>query len=154
MYYTNSMAKKIFATNKRAYFDYAIQDTFIAGIVLAGHEVKSIRAGNVSLRGSFVTVSPRNEVWLHNMHVRHYAAASLKAYDPTAQRKLLLSKSEIRKLSAARQAKLNIIPIDIHVSGSFIKATIAIAKSKKKIDKRNDIKKRDTERSANQKFRR
>ncbi len=143
------MANKTYATNKRARFDYEIQDTFLAGMVLAGHEVKSIRNSNVSLKGAYVTISDKNEAWLTNAHVKRYEhATNLSSYDAEQPRKLLLNKSEIDRLIRARDEKRVIIPLSIHAAGPTIKLSLAIAKPKKKHDKRHSIKKRDTDRDV------
>ena len=101
-----AMADKTFANNKRARFDYELLDKMTAGLVLAGHEVKSIRTGGASLKGAYVTISAKNEAWLTNAHIRQYEhATGLTGYDPDQARKLLLNKSEIERLIRARNDK-------------------------------------------------
>lgn len=148
-----AMGNKTYATNKKAKFDYELQDSFIAGLVLAGHEAKSIRAGNASLKGAYVTISENGEAWLTNAHIKQYQhATTLSSYDPEQSRKLLLNKSEIERLIRARNEKLVIVPLSIHAAGPNIKLSIAIARPKKRFDKRHSIKKRDVERESQRHF--
>lgn len=147
------MANRTYATNKRARFDYDLQDKFLAGIVLSGHEAKSIRIGNASLRGAYVTISDKNEAWLTNSHVKLYQHAStISGYDPDQPRKLLLNKSEIDRLIRARNEKLVIVALTLHAAGPTIKLSLATAKPKKHHDKRHSIKKRDTDRDTQRHF--
>ncbi len=143
------MANRTYATNKKARFDYALLDKFTAGIVLEGHEVKSIRQSNVSLKGAYITISANNEAWLTNAHVKRYEhATNLTDYDPERPRKLLLNRSEIERLQRARDEKLVIVPLSLHAAGPNIKLSIATAKPKKLHDKRHSIRKRDTDRDV------
>ena len=140
---------KIVATNKRAKYDYDITDRLEAGIVLSGQEVKSIKLGNVSLKGSYISLLD-NEAYLKNAHVNKYKLASnLEEYSPTQDRKLLLHKKEITKLihSIKSDSKV-LIPLCLGIQKGLIKVEIAIAKSKKRYDKREAIKKRDMLRDA------
>ncbi|MFC1617746.1 SsrA-binding protein SmpB [Patescibacteria group bacterium] len=144
---------KILAKNKRAYFDYTILDKTEAGLVLAGHEVKSIREGNVNLKGAYVTLKdqPGNrlpEAYLINAHISLYSKASLEDYDPTRSRKILLKKSEISQLLGKRQEKgLTMVPLTMYSKRGKIKLTVGLGRVKKKQDKRQDIKKREDKRS-------
>ncbi len=133
------------ATNTRAKYDYDIKETLDAGIVLEGREVKSVKEGNVSLQGSYVTVN-QNGATLLNCHIGPYKYAPNTDYDPTHTRKLLLNKSEINSL-LGKEKGLVIIPLEMY-SGrrGLIKLKIGIGRARKKIDKREYIKKRDTER--------
>lgn len=143
------MASTTFATNKRARFDYDLQDKFVAGIVLEGHEVKSIRNNNASLKGAYVTISKDHEAWLTNAHVKLYEHASnVASYDPERPRKLLLNKAEIERLERARHNKLILVPLSLHAAGPNIKLALAIGRPKKIHDKRESIKQRDTERET------
>ena len=143
------MANSTYATNKRARFDYDIQDQFTAGIVLEGHEVKSIRSGNASLKGAYVTISDKDEAWLTNSHVKLYEhAGGIADYDAERPRKLLLNRSEIDRLVRARHDKLVIVPLSLHAAGPNIKVSIATGRPKKRHDKRQAIKKRDTDRDT------
>lgn len=148
-----SMASKTFATNRRARFDYNLHDKFIAGLVLHGHEVKSIRNGGMNLKGSFITISANNEAWLNNSHVRKYdSATTINDYDPDRARKLLLNKKEINKLIDARAGKFTIVPLEVFSAGPNIKLSIATAIGKKSHDKRDSIRRRDVERQESRKF--
>lgn len=149
------MAAKPLATNRRARFDYTLIDEYTAGIVLAGHEVKSVRHGGASLKGAYVTISVKNEAWLTNAHIRKYdSATTVQDYDPNQARKLLLNRKEIDVLSAARNNELTIVPLSIFIAGNRIKLRIATARGKKLHDKRHDIKRRDTERQERRAFNR
>lgn len=146
------MAKKIVATNRRAKYDYQIIDEYDAGIVLKGHEVKSIRAGNATIVGAFIVIKD-DEAWLTNAHIKKYAhAANVKDFDPVRNRKLLLHASEIEKLRIARSNKQAIIPLYFHVKGPNIKLAIATARGKKHYDKRSAIRKKDIERNEQRRF--
>lgn len=147
------MKNSTFATNRRARFDYDLSDEFVAGIVLEGHEVKSIRRGDVSLKGAYVTIDTAHEAWLTNAHVKKYVHAStLSHYDPERPRKLLLHSSEIEKLVRARQDKLLIVPTALFAAGPYIKLKLAIARPKKRSDKRQTIQRRDVERETRRRF--
>jgi len=140
------------AYNKRANFDYEILDKYEAGLVLLGHEVKSIKTGHISIKGSFVTVKTTGkqlpELYIVNAHIPLYKNASKFAeYDPYRSRKLLLKKNEIKHLIGKKQEQgLTLVPIKIYTKKSLIKLEFGVGKGKKKIDKRETIKKRETER--------
>lgn len=143
------MGNSTYTTNKRARFDYQLMDKYIAGLVLTGHETKSIRAGNASLKGAYITISAKGEAWLTNAHIAKYRhATTIHDYDPEQPRKLLLNRAEIEKLIRARNDKLAILPTSLHAAGPNIKLAIATGKPKKRQDKRQTIKKRDTERDV------
>lgn len=133
--------------NKKATYDYEILERFTAGIELLGVEVKSVREGKISLRGSFVAVRGA-EAYLVGADIPAYQPKNApKEYDSTRTRKLLLSKSELEKLKSAEGTKgLTIVPLSVYNKGRFLKLDIAIARGKKKYDKRQAIKKRDVER--------
>jgi SsrA-binding protein len=143
---------KILSYNKRANFDYDISDTFEAGLMLLGHEVKSVKTGHVSLKGSFVTSKkthkPLPEFYLTNAHIPLYKHAGPQpSYEPTRPRKLLLHKNEIERLVGKKQVEgLTLVPIKIYTKRSLIKLEFGIGKGRKKFDKREVIKKRDVER--------
>lgn len=136
-----------YAINKKAKFDYEILDTLEAGLVLSGHETKAIRNNQINLKGSFISFH-KNEAYLTNAHISKYKyAGSVKDYDPTQNRKLLLSRKEIDLLQGKAQEKgLTIVPISVYNRGSYIKIEIGIAKGKKKHDKRKTIKDRQQKR--------
>jgi SsrA-binding protein len=136
------------AVNKRANFDYDISDTYEAGVVLFGYEVKSIKTGHISLKGSFVTVKSvqkNSELYLINAHIPLYSKAStIKSYEPTRARKLLLHKNEIKKLIGKKQEQgLTLVPMKVYTKRGLIKLEFGIGRGKKKIDKRETIKKRE-----------
>ena len=138
--------KKTIARNKKALHEFAILETFEAGIALAGPEVKSIRAGKVSLAESFARVE-RGEVWLHDMHVSPYDPASRWNADPLRSRKLLLHSREIRKLIGATEQKgLTLVPLELYLHGGYVKVTLALARGKKLHDKRESLKQKDIKR--------
>jgi SsrA-binding protein len=141
---------KIIAKNKKAYFDYEILETFEAGIKLIGQEVKSIKTGKISLKGSYVTLKRKGnkevpEVFLIGCTVPPYQPNNISFdYDPNKSRKLLLNKSEIKNLiGKSKQKGLTIIPLRVYTRKGKIKLEIAVAKGKRKIDKREKIKKRE-----------
>lgn len=135
------------AHNSKAKFDYEILETFTAGIELVGSEVKSVRAGSMSLAGSFVGVRGK-EAFLLGADIPPYQPKNTaESYESTRPRKLLLSKNELETLSTAEGTKgLTIVPLSVYNKGRFIKLDLAIARGKKQFDKRQAIKKRDVER--------
>jgi len=133
------------ATNNRARYDYDIKETFDAGLVLEGREVKSVKAGNVSLNGSYVTVNP-DGAHLVNCHIGPYKHAPTVDYDPTHTRTVLLHKKEIDSL-LGKEKGLTIIPLEIYATKrGLIKLKLGLGRGRKKLDKREYIKKRDTNR--------
>jgi len=142
------MKEKILATNKKAFHDYRISDTLEVGIKLLGPEVKSIKDGAVSLKESFVTIE-NGELFIKNLHISPYKFARNEDYKPTRDRKLLANKKEIDSLYGATKEKgMTIVPTKIYLKNGMIKLEIGLAKSKKKWDKREDIKKRDLNKEA------
>ena len=138
---------KSLAFNKRAKFDYDIKDTFDAGLVLEGHEVKSAKSGNVSLAGSYVKISA-NGASLIGAHIGPYKYAPKEGYEPTHTRKLLLNKSELNQL-LGKEKGLTILPLEMFIAGrGLIKIKIGIGRGRKKEDKREYIKTRDSKRET------
>ncbi len=137
-----------YTNNRKVFHNYSIEDSIEAGMVLSGHEVKSIRSGNVSLEGAYVTVRA-GEVFLRNAHVGKYKqAGKLLEVDETRERKLLLNRQEIiRLMDRTKEKGLTLVPLEIYTSKSRLKLKIGIAKGKKKYDKRESIKKKETRRS-------
>lgn len=135
--------------NKKARFDYETLEKFTAGIELNGQEVKSARAGHVNLVGSYVSIRG-GEAFLIGSDIPAYQPNNLSGnadYDPMRVRKLILTKAELKELSKAEGTKgLTIVPLSVYNKGRFLKVDIAVAKGKKKFDKRESIKKRDTDR--------
>ena len=142
-----------YAENRKARFNYEILEKYEAGIELLGTEVKSVRGGQMSLEGAFVIVRG-GEVYLINANVPPYQAKnSPKEYDPLRNRKLLLTKKEIDELAGNEKNKsLTIVPISVYNKGRKIKVEIALVKGKKKYDKRETIKKRDTDREIRRNY--
>ncbi len=144
--------KKVIAENRKAFFDYTIIETYQAGIVLKGTEVKSIRSGEVNLKDSFGRIE-NGEIWLFNMHLSPYKQGGIYNLEPTRQRKLLMRKNEMNKLIGKVQEKgLTLIPLKIYLMGNWVKVDLALAKSKKMFEKREKIKKKETAREVARAF--
>ncbi len=140
--------KKTIARNKKALHEYQILESWEAGIVLAGPEVKSVRAGKVSLGEAYARVE-RGEVWLHNLHISPYDPASRWNADPLRRRKLLLHTREIRKLIGATEKQgLTLVPLELYLLRGRVKIGLALARGKQLHDKREDLKKKDMEREV------
>lgn len=138
--------------NKKAKFDYEILDTYEAGIVLTGTEIKSIREGKAQLKDSYAVIK-NGEVFLLNMHISHYEQGNIFNHDETRTRKLLLHKKEILKLRDRVEIEgLTLVPIKLYFKGNKAKILIGIAKGKKTYDKRESIKKRDIDRDLKKQF--
>jgi SsrA-binding protein len=148
------MSIKVVATNRKAKHEYFILDTYEAGIVLRGTEIKSIRAGNISLSEAYVTVEDGREAWLVSAHIAPYDQASHYNHDPNRPRKLLLHRSEIDRLwDEVRKKGVTIIPLRVYLRDGLAKVEIGIAKGKKLYDKRATIAKRDAEREIERQLR-
>ena len=143
---------RLIAQNKKAYHDYFIEETFQAGLSLAGTEVKSLRQGNCSLKESFIRIE-HGEALIYNMHISPYEQGNIFNKDPLRVRRLLLHKREIRKIAqAVEQAGYTVVPLKIYFDKSLVKMDIAIAKGKKLYDKRQSIAKKDLLREAAKDF--
>ena len=143
---------KLIANNKKARHDYFVEDSFEAGIVLHGTEVKSLRQGHCSIKESFVDID-NGEVFIHQMHISPYEKGNIFNKDPLRVRKLLLHKSEINKLIGKTKEKgMAIVPLKVYFKGSLVKVEIGLAKGKKLYDKRQDIAKKDQRREAERDF--
>jgi len=139
-------SRKILARNRKALHEYHVEDTWEAGIVLLGPEVKSARDGRLNLAGAFATVDG-GEVWLHDMHISPYDPASQFNADPLRRRKLLLNRREIRRLIGATQQKgYTLVPLDVYLRDGRIKLTLALGRGKKLYDKRETLKRKAAER--------
>ncbi len=137
------------ASNKKGASDYKIIDKLEAGIVLTGPEVKSVKAGQINLKGSYITIDSKNSAWLIGCHISAYrpAKSSQIGYKPDRSRQLLLNKKEIDYLRGRGSEKgLTIIPISVYTKGSLIKVEIGLAQGKKQYEKREQIKKREVDR--------
>jgi SsrA-binding protein len=141
--------EKIIATNKKAYHDYFVDETFEAGIVLTGTEVKSLRENKTNLRDSFATVR-RGEVWLHNVHISPYSHGNRSNVRVDRERKLLLHKSEIRYLiGKTKERGYTLVPLKLYLSsGNMVKLELGLARGKKLYDKREAIAERDQKRDV------
>ncbi|MCX7778731.1 MAG: SsrA-binding protein SmpB [Patescibacteria group bacterium] len=140
---------KLITINKKAYHNYEILETYEAGIVLTGPEVKSVKAGKIDLTGSYVTLDKSSIPWLTNLNIAPYppAKGDQENYQPSRPRKLLLKKKEIASLIGKTKMKgLTIIPLKVYNKHGFIKIEIGLGRGKKKFDKREEIKKRELER--------
>lgn len=138
---------KILAQNKKAYHDYFIEESYEAGIVLKGTEIKSVRKGSANLKDSYIRIR-NEEAFLENMHIAPYEQGNIFNHEPLRSRKLLLHKKETIKLSkVVKEGGLTIVPIKLYFDkGSKVKVEIALAKGKKLYDKRQDLKEKDAKR--------
>jgi len=140
--------RKVIVSNRKARHDYAILDTYEAGIMLQGTEVKSLRLGRASLVDSFATVDD-GEIFLRNLHIPEYTMGSWTNHAPRRTRKLLLHRSEIERLiGKTREGGLTLVPLSMYFSDGKVKVELALAKGKKTWDKRHDMAKRDAEREV------
>ena len=145
-------AKKLIANNKKVYHDYFIEDTYEAGVVLHGTEVKSLRMGKCSIKESFLRIE-NGEMMIYGMHISPYEKGNIFNKDPLRTRKLLLHKSEIMKLVGKTKEKgFTIVPIEVYFKDGRAKMLIGLARGKKLYDKREDIAKRDMKREAEREF--
>ncbi len=147
-----SPAEKNITVNRKARHEYFILQTYEAGIVLVGSEVKALRLNRANLVDSYAVIS-NGEVWLFNANVSVYDQASINNHDPVRKRKLLLNRSEIRKLNKAVSEKGNaLIPLRLYFKDGLVKVELAVATGKKQYDKREEIAKKDLKREMQRKF--
>lgn len=143
---------KLIANNKKAYHDYFIEDTYEAGISLAGTEVKSLRMGKCSVKESFIRIE-NGEMTVYGMHISPYEKGNIFNKDPLRPRKLLLHKYEINKMAGKIAEKgYTLVPLKVYFKGSLVKLEVGLAKGKKLYDKRQDIAKKDAKREAEREF--
>ncbi len=141
-------AQKSIAENRKAFHDYHIIETFEAGVALLGTEVKAIREGNVNLRDSYASVED-GEVWILNVHINPYSHRGYSSHEPTRKRKLLLHRREIRKLIGKTVEKgLTLVPTRLYFHNGHVKVALALGKGKQAHDKRETIKRRETDRET------
>ena len=134
--------------NKKAYFDYTVLDSIEAGISLVGTEIKSIRKGSVDLKDTFITIK-NNEAFILNMYIAKYEEGNIFNHDERRTRKLLLHKSEIKKLKEKVSTEgLTLIPLKLYFKKNYVKVLVGLCKGKKLYDKRASIKERDLKREA------
>lgn len=137
---------KVVATNRKAHHDYNIEETYEAGLVLVGSEVKSLREGRVSLKESYADVK-RGEAYLYNMHIAPYGKSGAYSPDPRRTRKLLLNKVEIRRLiGRVKERGYTLVPLKVYFKGPYAKVELGLAKGKSKYDKRRKMAERDAKR--------
>jgi SsrA-binding protein len=149
---TENSTEKDITVNRKARHEYFILQTYEAGIVLVGTEVKALRQNRANLVDSYAMLQ-NGEVWLHNANISVYDQGSINNHDPIRKRKLLLNKSEIRKLIKAVNEKGNtLIPLRLYFKDGRVKVELAVATGKKQYDKREDIAKRDMNREMQRKF--
>ncbi len=140
--------RKVVARNKKARHEYEILETFEAGLVLKGPEVKSIREGKIGFQDAFARIEGR-DLWLHNLHISPYEPATRWNEDPLRPRKLLLNRHEIRRLIGKVEEKgLTLVPLDLYFRGGYAKITLALARGRKLHDKREKLKRETQEREA------
>lgn len=145
-------SKKLIANNKKVFHDYFIEETYEAGIVLHGTEVKSLRMGKCSIKESFLRIE-NGEMWIYGMHVSPYEKGNIFNKDPLRTRKLLLHRSEIMKLvGKVKEKGYTLVPIEVYFKDGKAKIEIGLAKGKKLYDKREDIAKKDMIREAEREF--
>ena len=146
--------RKIIAENRKARFDYFIEDKIECGIVLEGTEVKSVKNGSLSFPDAFAEII-NNEVIVRGLHISEYSYSSVFNHNPDRPKKLLLHKDEIKRLKRKIEVKgYTLIPIEIYVKNGLVKVTLGVCKGKKQFDKRNAIKERDINRELQKQFRR
>ncbi len=145
-------SKKIVANNKKAFFDYFIDETYEAGISLAGTEVKSLRMGKGSIKEAFIRIE-KGEVYLYGMHISPYEKGNIFNKNPLRVRKLLMHKYEINKLLGRIKEKgYTLVPLNVYFKGSLVKVEVGLARGKKLYDKREAIVKKDQRREAEKEF--
>lgn len=144
---------KTVAQNKKARHDFFIEETYEAGIVLQGTEIKSIRAGRVNLKDAFARIH-RGEVFVYNMHISPYEQGNRYNHDPLRTRKLLLHRKQIDKLiGETKEAGYSLVPLKMYIKDGYAKLLIGLAKGKKKYDKREDLKRKEAKRDIERAFR-
>ena len=143
---------KLVANNKKAYFDYFIEETYECGIELVGTEVKSVRMGKCSVKEAYVRIR-NGEVWVYGMHISPYEKGNIFNKDPLRERRLLMHRQEIRKLaSRVEQQGYTLVPLKVYLHGSLVKVEIGLAKGKKLYDKRESIAKKDQKREMEREY--
>ncbi len=145
------MGIKIISKNKRASYDYAFDETFEAGLVLQGTEVKTLREGRVTMSEAYIMVDEKQEAWIYNMNIPHYKWGNINNHEEDRKRKLLLNADEIARIYHEMKAsRLTVIPVKIYFKNNKIKMQIALARGKQQHDKRQDKAKKDVERKLQQ----
>ncbi len=143
---------KLIANNKKAYFDYFIEDKYEAGVALHGTEVKSIRMGKCSIKESYIKIED-GEVFIYGMHISPYEKGNIFNKDPMRVKKLLMHRYEINKIGGKMQQKgFTLVPLQVYLKGSLVKVEVGVAKGKKLYDKRESMAKKDMKREAEKEF--
>ena len=144
---------KIIAQNKKARFDYFVEEKYECGIVLEGTEVKSVKEGNVSFNDSFAEIQ-NGELWMRNFHISEYNYSSIFNHNPDRAKKLLVHKEELKRIQRKVDEKgFTLIPLDFYLKNGRVKLTLGVCKGKKQFDKRASIKERDVNRDLQREFR-
>ena len=144
---------KLIAQNKKARFNYSVDETYECGLVLEGTEVKSFKAGNISFPDAFAEIQ-KGEVWVKGLHIAEYSYSYVFNYNPDRPKKLLLHRDEIKRLTRKVEEKgYTLIPLDFYLKNGRIKVTLGLCKGKKQFDKRADIRERDVKRDMQREFR-
>ena len=144
---------KIIAQNKKARFDYFVEEKYECGIVLEGTEVKSVKEGNVSFNDSFAEIQ-NDELWMRNFHISEYKYSSIFNHNPDRVKKLLVHKEELKRIQRKVDEKgFTLIPLDFYLKNGRVKLTLGVCKGKKQFDKRASIKERDVNRDLQREFR-
>jgi SsrA-binding protein len=145
---------RVVVSNRKARHDYHILETFEAGIVLKGTEVKSLRKGNANLRDSYAVLK-NGELWLMGMHISPYEQGNINNHEPVRNRKLLIHRKQIRKLTGnVREKGLTLIPLAVYFKGPYAKVELALGRGKREFDKRESMSRRDAEREMRQRLKR
>ncbi|WP_239257117.1 SsrA-binding protein SmpB [Listeria ilorinensis] len=143
---------KLIAQNKKARHDFAIEDTYEAGIVLQGTEIKSVRNARVNLKDAYARIE-KGEVLLHNMHISPYEQGNRFNHEPLRTRKLLLHRKQINKLiGETKEAGYSLVPLKMYIKDGYAKVLLGLAKGKKKYDKREDLKRKEAKRDIERAF--
>lgn len=144
---------KLIAQNKKARFNYSVDETYECGLVLEGTEVKSFKAGNISFPDAFAEIQ-KGEVWVKGLHIAEYSYSSVFNHNPDRPKKLLLHRDEIKRLIRKVEEKgYTLIPLDFYLKNGRIKVTLGLCKGKKQFDKRANIRERDVKRDMQREFR-
>ena len=147
------LGTKLIAENRKARFDYTIDDSIECGVVLQGTEVKSVKEGKISFPDSFAEIV-KDEVWLKNFHISEYVYSSIFNHNPDRPKKLLLHREQIKRLQRKVEEKgYTLIPLSFYLKNGRLKVSLGICKGKKQFDKRNTIKDRDNQRDIQREFR-
>lgn len=148
-----SEERKLIATNKKARFNYSVEESIECGVVLEGTEVKSVKAESISFPDAFAEII-NNEVWIRGLHISEYSYSSVFNHNPDRPKKLLLHKDEIKRLIRKTEEKgFTLIPLDFYLKNGRLKINLGLCKGKKLFDKRADIKDRDVKRDLQREFR-